>query len=445
MINFTKYTKLDNCILLENSAASKQMETHLTHIEDLAIEKGKQGFIEFGTIVNLFLTKIQGLESELDINLKIDGAPALLFGRDSRQEFKDQFFIALKYAVDSDKGIIKEGAKLLHSEQEIMELYGSRPSFAEKLKILFNELNRAYDNSGNIYQCDVLYAGKSDKWVERYNGEDYVAFKPNVIVYAVPVDISSDTYNLVNDSEVGVVVHDSFKGIATDNFIRLQHNSRSANSIIQSGKIANVFILGSNFTQPKVELDSKDKQKISDLLSQCKEYIPLISDMFDAEYKVSPVMELLKIYINKQVDLPDSGIFGKRFNKDNISKFLKNFQRFIEKRFEIIINKKATEKGRTGQRDKMLGLFSFLESHTESLLAIVTLFTIMIEIKKILLNIVEQLGATLKGTFFQGAEGVLVPTKGEGHVLFSGNTHVKIVDRLEFTKINRSRGGQHTA
>ena len=300
MINFRKYLYLENCVLLENLNTTKQMELHLTHIEDLAIEQGKNGFNKFVETVNLIVKKLKGQDSEIDINAKIDGSPALLFGNDPRDEYKNQFFIALKYVVDPARGIIKEGAKLLHSEQEIQAYYGDRPSFAQKLKNLFTELNRAYDKSGTIYQCDVLYATEEDKTVQPIDGEDYVVFKPNVIAYAIPVDSSSDTYNLVNGSTVGIVVHDSFKGTPHENYITLTQKTRRVDSIIDSGKRANVFIMGANFKQAKVDVEESYINQIDKMLNDCRNQLSLIEDIFDNEYVQSQAMEYLKIYINKQ-------------------------------------------------------------------------------------------------------------------------------------------------
>lgn len=442
MVPFKKYLQLDNCIVLESSSSpSKQMEVHLTHLEDLVIEKGKRGFSEFISTVDKLIQKLSGQKSDIDLNAKIDGSPALLFGRDPREEFINQFFIALKYAVDPAKGIIKEGAKLLHSENEIMEFYGDRPSFASRMVNLFKELNRAYDNSGLIYQCDVLYASKHEKQIANFDGEDYIVFKPNVIVYAVPVDPLSDLYNEVNNSEVGVVVHDSFSGIPKDNHIKLQQKTRKVDSIINSGKKAKVFILGANFDQAKVQIDNKTIVSIQKQISLGKTLLTSISESFDDEYVQSQLMEYLKIYINKQIDLPEGGIFGKKFNDRDINKFLKGFVKFLENRFEIQIGKKKTERGRSSQREKLNSLLEFLKINSTSLLALLQIFTIMVDVKKELMNLVEKVTHSLSRTFFEDPQGALIPTKGEGHVIFNGDTHVKIVDRLEFTKVNRSRGG----
>jgi len=441
MIEFNRYIYKQNCILFESSSSTKQMETHLSHLEDLAIERGKQGFDEFINTVTLLLQKLKGNDSNIEINAKIDGAPALLFGKDPRKKYLNQFFISLKHGVDPSKGVIKETAKIIHSEKDIQVFYGDRPSFAKKLIILFNELNRAYDNSGNVYMCDVLYAGKEDKQQQNIDGEDYIIFKPNVIVYAILADSSSKLFNRVNGSEVGVVVHDSFSVSKNDNEIVLKQKSRKVDSIIKSGERANVFIMGSNFAQAKVDVNDRLIIKVNSLLRECSQIIPQIADGFNNEYVGSQVMEYLKIYINKQIDTPKGGIFNKKINNTTIKNFLNGFKKFIQNRFKIIIGKKKTQRGRTGQIEKLNNLLTFLNSHHESLFTLLLLFAKMIEIKKIILVLTSQLTDDLRKTFFEGPGGVLTPTKGEGHVIFNGNTHVKIVDRLEFTKINRKQGG----
>ena len=441
MITFDKFLYKCNCILLESSA-SKQMETHLSHLEDLAIERGKQGFKEFIETVDLFLKKIIGQESDLEINAKIDGSPALLFGKDPREKYLNQFFISLKHSFDPSKGVIREDSKVMHSPKDIHTFYGERPEFAKKLNTLLSELNRAYDNSGNVYQCDVLFAGKEDKTIQRIDGEDYLIFKPNVLVYAIPVDYESAIFNRVNESDVGIVVHDSFTAQRQNNEIKLRQKARRVDSILKSGQRAGVFILGSNFTQAKVEVDDKTILKINNLIGECTQLLPSISDDFDSFYVGSQVMEYLKIYINKQIDLPDGGIFSKTLSEDYLNKFLHGFKKFIENRFKVIIDKRKTEKGRVGQKEKLKSLLDFLTSNQDNLIVLLSMFSKMIEIKRILLGITENLTDDLKKTFFEGQDGTFISTKGEGHVLFNRGTHVKIVDRLEFTKINRQKGGQ---
>ena len=478
MLTFRKFTRIKRTVL-EESVSTKQMETHLSHIEDLAIEQGKAGFNEFVSVVTGFVDKLDGMESNIDINAKIDGAPALLFGFDPRN---DQFFISTKHVVDPELSLIPPDAALLHSEKEVDMYYGDRPDFAAKLKILFSELNRAYDKSGLIYQCDVLYVGQgSDGGKESsvVDGENYITFKPNVIVYAIPADLSSPTYNEVKDSEVGIAAHDSFRpkivsrtnvigalkrAVKTSknkqrnavydkkvnaytqkpgDFIKLLHHSRGMKRLIQSAKAANVFVMGSNFTQANVAVDEQSVAKIQELLSSSAGLVQQITPQFDGQYVNSQVMEYLKIFINSQVDQPTGGIFGKPDSSPQAaSKFLANFIKFIESRYNVKIGKLKQEKAIRSHQQKLVDLINFIEQNMDSFSALIMLFTNMISIKRLLLPIIEKLTHSLSKVFFLDPDGTMVPTKGEGHVLFNGDTHVKIVDRLEFTKVNRARGGR---
>lgn len=475
MITFGKFYKIKNTLISESSVTTKQMETHLSHIEDLAIENGKEGFNQFVDIVNSFVQKINGLESTVDINAKIDGAPALLFGFDPRN---DQFFVSTKHVVDPQLSLIPPDAALLHSEQEIDLFYGDRPDLAEKLKTLFKELNRAYDKSGLIYQCDVLYAGQNDKQIANIDGENFITFKPNVIVYAIPEDITSPIYNEVQSSEVGVAVHDSFRpkvlsdksvisslkrAVKTEDkkrktiytkklnslvdksgsFIKLVHHSRKASRIMASAKRANVFVMGSNFTQANVDVNQQTVIKLNELIGASAQLVTQISDDFNNQYVNSQTMEYLKIYINSQVDLPSGGIFGKPvMSQKSVDDFIKGFVKFIENKYNVKISGLEQKEAIRRNQQKLLDLVSFIEQNRDSLNALIMLFHNMITVKRLLLPTVEQLTHSLSKVFFQDPDGTMIPTKGEGHVLFNGENQVKIVDRLEFTKVNRARGGR---
>jgi hypothetical protein len=473
MLTFRKFFHIKSSIVEESNVATKQMETHLSHIEDLAIEQGKSGFNEFVSVVNGFINKIQGLDSKIDINAKIDGAPALLFGFDPRN---DQFFISTKHVVDPVLSLIPPDAALLHSEKEIDLYYGERPDFAEKLKILFNELNRAYDKSGLIYQCDVLYAGLQDKQETQIDGESYIVFKQNVIAYAIPVDSTSPVYNEVNRSEVGIAAHDSFRpklvshknvigslkrasersekgkiyqkkldslSTKSGDYIKLFHYGRNMKRLISAAKGANVFVMGSNFSQANVDVNPETVSKIIELLKASEQLVGDISNEFDGQYVNGQVMEYLKIFINSQVDLPNGGIFGKSImSPASVDKFIADFTKFLENRYNIKISKLTQQKAIRSNQQKLMELIGFIEQNKPSFGALISLFSYMIHIKRLLLPVVEKLTHSLSKVFFMDPDGTMIPTKGEGHVLFNGDTHVKIVDRLEFTKVNRARGGR---
>ena len=110
----------NNIILESNEGAAGEAESHLTHLEDLAIEEGKKGFIKFIDQVDNFTAFLEGLDSKTNVNLKIDGSPALFFGLDPRKEYNNAFFI-------STKSVFSKNPNLIHDVTEVDILYKDAP------------------------------------------------------------------------------------------------------------------------------------------------------------------------------------------------------------------------------------------------------------------------------------------------------------------------------
>lgn len=446
MITFKDFTNSN--ILLEDTS---HIKTHLSHLEDLAIEKGKEGFAEFIEQVTGLVNKIKGYETNTEINAKIDGSPMILFGVDPRKNFFNKFFISLK------SGLSEKNPKIMHDDSEIDTFYSNDVSLANKLKNLLVNLRSAYDNSGNTYQADVLYSSMQDKKQMIINGENFVVFKPNTIVYAVPIDSESDISRRVLESSVGVIVHESFKPVAInsslvpsnsaipqDQTIKLTSAGRNVESIVESGKKNNVFIESSNYGAVSYNIPEITFEKIASNLLQAKSRIDLIDSTFNKEYVTSPTLSLLKIYLNKQVDNPQSSIFTSAMEGGdlNLNQFLNGFIEFLKQRFEKEKITKKTESGKRNVQSKLSLILKFIKDNKEDFKNLIEATFFMAIIKYIILSILSNLDSKIGKTFMQMPDGTLVKTKDEGYVLFVGTNHVKIVDRLDFTKMNRQTGGK---
>ena len=446
MITFKDF--IQTSILLEDTS---HIKTHLSHLEDLAIEKGKEGFVEFLEQVTNLVNKIKGYETNTEINAKIDGSPMILFGVDPRKNYFNKFFISLK------SGLSENNPKIMHDEKEIDLFYSGESTLASKLKNLLVNLKSAYDNSGNTYQADVLYSSMQDKKQTVINGENFIVFKPNTIVYAVPIDKDSEISRRVLESSVGIIVHESFKPIAVDSSlipatsgipqnqtIKLTSAGRRVDSIVESGKKANVFIESSNYGAVSYNVPDVTFEKIASNLLQAKSRIDLINSAFDKEYKNSPALALLKIYLNKQVDNPQSSIFTSAMEGGDLKleQFINGFIEFLKQRFEKEKVTKKTEAGKKNVQSKLNLILKFIKDNKESFKNLIEATFFMAIIKYIILSILSNLDSKIGRTFMQMPDGTLVKTKDEGYVLFVGTNHVKIVDRLDFTKMNRQVGGK---
>jgi len=433
MISFKQF------LLLERQ---NYFSSHLSHLEDLAIEKGKDGFKDFLAHVQQIENKIKGYESETEINAKIDGSPAILFGQDPRADYKKSFFVGLKYAIDEETDSIKLNAKLVHSPEEATELYGNEPSLSEKLASLFMALRDVYDNSGKIYQADVLYATKSEKQLIDINGEPFLAFKPNVILYTVPVDASSDLYRDINNSDVGIIVHDSFTTIGT----KLVPAGKNVNQLIANSKNSRAFIRGSNYGEASFDVPDSLLKSLNEMIAVAQTSINKIDNKFNQEYVAGKMLPILKIFINSEVDKPNAGIFGAAAKGDQIDtvKLTNDFKAFMKSRMLKGVEK-LKDKGAKARQEAVAAAEKYVDSNAENFNHLFVATYEMIKIKYTILNILNQLDTRLtKTAFFQQADGSYEKTGDEGYVLFVGNNQVKIVDRVNFTKMNRLQGGRHS-
>jgi hypothetical protein len=443
MITFRQYIN-SGSVILEKSGYFSQ---HLSHLEDLAIENGKNGFQSFMAHVNGIANKIKGFESEHEINAKIDGSPAILFGMDPKTE---TFFIALKYVIDVETDTIKPTAKLLHSAEEVNTYLRDRPEFATKMISLLENLKGAYDNSGNIYQGDVLYAEPSDKKRIKIGNEEYIAFEPNVIMYAVPMDEKSEIFNRVLNTNVGVIVHDVFKPKLIKDTIQLIPTGKKIDSLLASSSNSKAFIKGSNYGTISFDVNNQLFDQINNLVVTISDNINKITDEFDKEYispeKGSPsgqLLALLQQYLNKQLDLEDSGFFNTK-KPYNFKQLFDGYKKYVAEKMGKGIETLAP-KGQAARQQRIAATAAYLDKNMVNFNHLLAATYNMLKVKNAIYELLSQLDSKLtKHTFYKLPDGSYVKTKDEGFVLFLGNNQVKIVDRVDFTKMNRALGGRHS-
>mgnify|MGYP006256974083 CR=1 FL=1 len=82
----------------------------------------------------------------------------------------------------------------------------------DKLVQAFNSLQKL--GIKDVLQGDLLWT-KGDLKTINYQGESYIAFKPNTITYAVPTN--SELAQKIQQAEVGVVFHTSYSGDSLEN------------------------------------------------------------------------------------------------------------------------------------------------------------------------------------------------------------------------------------
>lgn len=433
--------------LFLEARANPGVKLHLSHLEDLVIEQGKEGFNKFVEHITHFKNYIYGLDSETVVNLKVDGAPALYFGADPRPDFKGQFFVASKSGFNKDP-------KINHTPEEIAVNHGHAPGLAAKLNQALESLRPVYEaiGSSHIYQGDIIFTPDVKK-SESIDGQDHITFQPQLIKYAVPVDIESELYNRVKDAVFGIAIHDSFKGVTDDGInIRFTTPNKNIGDLVEAGKNANVFIESSTYNQKQINLNlpRQVKVELDNLLSQAQQHIEQVSETFDTAYTSNnKFMGIVQRFLNdevKRAERTKNNVYSLAFDGNTFKEdvFSKRFYTFLKKNYA----KETVGKGDRGvmnAKERMTGYKDMFENDNFQHFVIATHY--MINMKRIMVNLftqvenqIQKTGGKIGKSFIPQSDGSFALSRGEGFVLFVGDNQVKIVDRLDFSAKNLTTG-----
>lgn len=394
-------------------------KSKLSYLEDLIIEKGKRGALLFAEQIKQLVAQFKGLDTDQMINAKIDGSPGILFGSDPREQFNGQFFVGINRSISNSKN-----PKAVHNEAEIDEMIANE-SLRIVLKDLLNSLKEVFGNSDKIYQGDVLFSNPSQKTRETIKGETYLTFTPNLLTYAVPVDSKSELFNRINNARVGVIIHDKCLGKtdASDQQIILQSLDKDYSEIIQRSKqTGSVFLESSRYNNVVFDVKNKDFDVINSNVEKVTLLASKLSDNFDQDWISNPLLKKFHVYIAHQVKRDDGGIFemSKQKTSPNFDDMIEGFQ-----------NTTIQEYKSAAKRESVGIWFSDNKKNISTLLE---MFYYVRQISDVVLDILYKLESKIGKSFVKLPDGSYQLSRGEGFVLFHGDNHAKLVDRLDFTR-----------
>ena len=193
MLSFKNYIKIIN---EEYMFLAEAKNLHMEHLEDEIFNNGLEGAKSALKFMDGLLGMLKGdADRAVDITVKFDGAPAIFAGIDPDD---GQFFVGTK-------GVFNANPKLVKNEADI-NLYFTG-GLAEKVRIAFSELKDV--GISGVLQGDIMFT-KSDLSETTIDGEQYIIFQPNTIVYAVP--LKSELAQKIKQANIGIVFHTTYKG-----------------------------------------------------------------------------------------------------------------------------------------------------------------------------------------------------------------------------------------
>lgn len=386
---------------------TEQKNTHMTHLEDKVIYGGVDGTRQAINALRSLRDMLAG-KHKGKVSVKWDGAPAIFCGTDPSD---GKFFVA-------KKGIFNKNPKVYKSEADVDE--DTTGDLAVKLKLALKHLP-ALGIKG-VIQGDFLF-GPGDLQKKKIDGQDYITFHPNTIVYAVPSDQAKE----ITSAKIGIVWHttykgDSFETMKADYGVNVKALKNSKDVWSQDAMLSDVS---------KATMTKRETKEVTELLSKAGKLFNKVSGttlrQLEAHAELPRMIEMFNnSLVRKQEIIKDP--------RKHVTLLIK----FIEERYNKEIDKLKSERGKankTAKKDAVLSFFSV--QNKQSLVNLFELQKTLVLAKIKLINKLNELKSI--DTFVKTSNGYKV-TGEEGYVAIDtlGGDAVKLVDRMEFSYNNFS-------
>lgn len=388
---------------IEESKTGKN--THLTHLEDLVFEGGGRAEEAVAFLQEIAKMLNGNSKSKTNSTVKWDGAPAIFCGIDPEN---GKFFVGTK-------SIFNKTPKINYTMSDIRKNHPG--GVADKLKTALRYLKKLPITG--ILQGDMMF-GPGDIKTKNIDGVMHYTFKPNTIMYAVPVN--SDLGNKLKTAKMGIVFHTTYSGKSIQDMTA----SFSVN-VNRLKNTSSVWVDDADFKDISgtATLTSTESTNINAIVSQAKSELKIVKSFMDDLSNQEKIISNLNIYVNSKV------------KQGTISLSTKEFMTWMNDKIQGEIDGLTSEaaiKKRESAKKQMLG---YLKTKNKDMDSVFSLHALLTKGKLILLRKMESVKSI--GTFIQKANGLEV-TKPEGFVAVDkiSNNAVKIVDRLEFSRANFS-------
>ena len=383
----------------ENILTEASANTHLTHLEELLITQGAQGYKLAKSFLLELIRNLKGnSNAKVNTSVKWDGAPAIFTGINPDN---GKFFVGTK-------SVFNKEPKINYTKEDIEQNHGQAPGLAKKLL----EALEYFPTLGikNILQGDFMFDKQSLK-TQSIDGKKHYVFKPNTITYAVDAD--SELGKRIARSKIGIVFHTTYKD--------LQSGASFGADVSGLRENPNVWYDDAFFkdTTGTVLLTNDEAKQVLNKIKQ--------ADSIKVNYDELP-SALLNVYVNSEIKT-------NRF-LENPEKSYESFVEWAQGKINKKIEKLKSVKGKeratlAGQQQR-----ANIEFRKQDIINLFKVSKLFADAKMIFVNKYNSAIYTTKH-FVDDGKGGLKVTAPEGYVAVDriGNG-VKLVDRLEFSRAN---------
>ena len=384
---------------------------HLEHIEDEVLNRGVSGARDAINFLQSLRDMLAGnSSSKVNLTTKWDGAPAIFCGINPDN---GKFFVGTK-------GVFNANPKLNYTDADIDANHSSE-GLNSKLKVALRYLPKL--GIKGVLQGDMMFA-KGDIQNKTIDGEEYITFQPNTIVYAVPAD--SKLAQMMLAAQMGVVFHTSYTG-KTFSDMKASFNIDIKNlTTTKDVWFRDAYFVDASGTASFTE---EETRTVTSILSQAGRTFQTINSLNLNRISTSDV---ILTYI-------------KTFNNTKVREGLKirdtrahtqELMRWVEAKLNKDIIDAKKEETRQKRIKEKTEIMRFFRNASTDLKNIFDLMNQLVDVKNMIVKKLQQM-KQVTNTFLRTDDGFKV-TNPEGFVAVSKTTGgaVKLVDRLEFAHAN---------
>ena len=394
---------------------TKEKNTHLEHLEDDIINRGSKGGQNAINFLNSIRDMLAGSSSsKVNMSVKWDGAPAIVCGINPEN---GQFFVGTK-------AVFNVTPKINYTTSDIRKNHSGE--LVDKLTIALRELKKL--NISGILQGDFLFS-QSDLKSAKIDGENMITFTPNTITYAVPVD--SDIGKRIKRARMGIVFHTSYSG-KTMKDLKAGFGTVSGRSGISS-----VFLADAAYrdVSGSAKLTSSELSTFNARIRMAQGSLSKADAMLDEMSKSSSdslsIGFRLKTFFNHFIR-------NTQGNMAKVKTLVDMFGEYYENVLQAEIDSRKTESGKKKYQDILKKNMVYINRNKQALYFAIASHVTLQNAKNYLVNKLSEIQSI--GHFLRTPNGYRV-TAPEGFVAVDRTAGaVKLVDRLEFSKLNFGSG-----
>jgi hypothetical protein len=383
---------------------------HLEHVEDLVFNNGYAGAIEaLNYVESLRHMLAEGTGSTSKLTVKWDGSPAIICGIDPAD---GKFFVGTKSVFS------KGQPKLCKTANNIQEFYGEQPELGTKLAYALKYLAKL--NIGGVIQGDLMFA-EGDVTTEEVHGESCYVFTPNTITYAIPTD--TQLGERISRAKFGIIFHTAYEGetiqtMKASPLLSVQGLTPTADVWFDDATYKDYTGIAS--------LTPSEDAKIQQTMQATYSTMEKVGqERFDVVIANKEFARVIKPFINKSIR------GGTQISDPNqfLKQFMVHYQAELTKDIENVTDRVAQNR-----LAKIKTKEQWVADNLNNLLGVLAVYKRLVELKGMLLRKLQQVEGI--GTFQKTGEGYKVTTP-EGFVAIGHDGGaVKLVDRLEFSRVN---------